>query len=74
MKVLESKVQRITNDYTSEIADLEEKIDEMKAENKNLRIPSSNHLSTDGIVDWKKKAETLEKQLEKKEDLLKKMT
>lgn len=45
----------------------------MKVTNKNLRMPSSKDIKEDS-GELKKRVETLERHLERKEELLKKMT
>ena len=45
----------------------------MKADNRELRVPSHQNIKDDP-VELRKKIENLEKRLEKKEELLKQMT
>ena len=46
----------------------------MKEDNKNFKIATLKDIKEDSGIDYKKKVETLEKQHEKKEELLRKMT
>ena len=73
VKGLELKLNRVSKDYEDEMQNLEDKVEEMKQENKTLRMPSSNNLGDDNS-DLRRKVETLEKQLERKQELLKRMT
>lgn len=73
IKNLESKLQYSKEEYETQITELEERNDEVKKENKHIRLASSKEIREDGS-DLKKKVETLERQLERKEELLKKMT
>ena len=45
----------------------------MKEENKNFNIATLKDIKDDSATDYKRKAEALEKQLEKKEELLRRM-
>ena len=46
----------------------------MREDNKNFKIATLKDIRDDSSTDYKKKAEQLEKQLEKKEELLRRMT
>ena len=46
----------------------------MKEDHKNIRLNSVKEMGKEDVVDLKKKIEVLEKQLERKEELLRKMT
>lgn len=46
----------------------------MREDNKNFKIATLKDIKDDNSTDYKKRVEQLEKQLEKKEELLRKMT
>jgi hypothetical protein len=71
---LENKLLKKKEEYEFEIEDLQAKIDEMKEDNKNFKIATLKDIKDDNGPDYKKKVESLERQLEKKEELLRKMT
>jgi hypothetical protein len=48
-------------------------VQELKVDNKELRIPSSRSMQEDP-AEMKKKIDSMEKQLQRKEELLKRMT
>ena len=47
--------------------ELQSKIDEMKEQNKTFKIATLKDIKDDNSIDYKKKVEALEKQLEKKQ-------
>lgn len=53
---------------------MQSKIQEMREDNKNFKIATLKDIKDDNSTDYKKRVEQLEKQLEKKEELLRKMT
>ena len=64
---LENKLTKIKEEHLCEIEEFTDKITEMKAENKTLKMPTLKDIKDTNDPDLRKKVETLEKQLEKKE-------
>ena len=60
-------------DYELELQELRATLQETKQENKTLKLPSCRDIKED-TGELRRKVETLEKQLERKEELLKKLT
>lgn len=73
-KNLESRVQKMKEEYEGEVADLNQRVQTMKEDHKNIRMNSVKELGKEDVGELKKKVDALEKQLERKEELLRKMT
>ena len=73
IKAVEEKAKRQKEELESEKRELEEEVGELQDMRKtNTKLPAPKENKEE--IEWKKKAEILEKQLEKKEEMIRKMT